>query len=235
MKKTLCFLLLLLLMCLAASCGNSANGSGSLADQPLLAADGSELDLEELEATCLSPAGLCWGGDEGSDYWFCANNAICLYFETDEEDESIIYMHILDGVKDSAVTCQVEDGMRLVNADKEKTKVNMLFANTFNVYDVNNNLWYSRGDLQAMRNLFAGRIFADSSNITDTIRFNSDGSCLETYKGEPYDGYWEVEAVNVLGCYFPESRELYRYQVELSDSVTVLSISDDNRRLEPVK
>lgn len=124
--------------------------------------------------------------------------------------------------------------MRLVNKAGEPGKLSILFANTFNLFDEEAGIWYSRGDLGAMRGLFANKLFMEASDPGNSYYFNEDGTCIEGYNDEDFDGYWEVEACSVLGCYFPDGEDLFRFQVSFADDGSVASFSDGTRTFYPV-
>ncbi|MBE6824954.1 MAG: hypothetical protein E7513_06375 [Ruminococcaceae bacterium] len=223
MKKIFAIMLSLLMVFCFAGCDKNADTD-------------MQASTESGPSTTIDPCTIDWGyyaQEDVSDRWYQTDtdDVIYIYFTQSNSGNVCTYHLVQSGVVVESTDCVLSGENHLIPVDESAMTLDLVFQDAFTVFDYVSGNWYSRGDQVELTNQFVGKTYTEESDNTNTIVFNEDYTCTETFEGIAYPGTFEITAKKTLRCVFEEN--VAKFKITYNDDQSVNNIECDGRVFYP--
>jgi hypothetical protein len=205
-----------LALCLVlVGCG----GGGEKPEEPAVdepAAEEVEIEAN-VEPALINPGSL--DQENTSDIWAAsgAQAGETLYFTNAANDAGLTVTFVApDGTETSVWDVEASD-MHLTSAAGAEREFDIVFIDNFTCYDYATDTLYARGEMSQAdyEALFADATFALDPDDPEANCFtlNADGTLVQTYGGNEYEGTWSVVNTTELNFAFDTYDDDYGFEI----------------------
>lgn len=229
--KKLTALLLAIVICLTlVACGDKEPTEPSSTPSETTA---QETVKREPKAN-VDPVSMEWGmkadNDYTSDFWFPENGnktEYILFQNTSSEyaPAGCSYIKIINGKETLDFACAVDNEGNLIDASNTG-KIKIAFLDNFTAYDYVAEVWYSRGDMQALNDQLSGKKLISENYPEDTLELKADGTTAELYEDYSYTGTWELAAASVVNVTQDGSDYVKHFTINYDENGKITGISE---------
>lgn len=221
----------------ASSASASASASASSASASASSSSASALNPDNLVDPATINPGWLDSGVRTSDVWFLNGDTSAegIFFTNAANDAGLSYTKVdaNDEETDSEFDLIITEDLHLRTAGTTAPKIDIVFDDDMNCYDYVTGNFYSRGDLQELTNMVAGKTFADPDRQIE-MTFFEDGTYTETVKGESENGTWKVAASTVVEMTYDSDGYVEEYRLTIDDGA-VTQIMDSGWKYYTLK